>query len=1260
MVRRPVLDDNDKADILERTRELAPHYVDGWDVEEDDAGTALLEIFAEMGEEITERLNQTPVKHRVMFLDMLDFTPNPPQPATVPVTFEIAENSPANVVIPDGTTVEAVETERRPSQRFETTGAEFEGTPARITDVFAVDPGIDRIVPHHELIGSDGSVRLFEGTNVQAHALYLGDPDLLDVEPGATIELAIRTNAPAEAIRSFLTWEFYGETEDGEEGWHPLVVHGQRRSEVPEVSELAQVRSLVDKLELVLPHESYTRLEGPREETLLQVLADDVRNGQFDATGRPEDADCGLPTALIDARELDDETCHKIARHLDQLRYRLNQMADGVEFGAEFETVTVEVTVPGEPEPGAVSGVGSFWIRARFPDDDLSHAMFNTLVESVTATVRPATGGEGDDDPDTGDADDDDGDGPGSTESADAPAGGDRLEAEEGIEVDEVGPDAGGSPDPSESAGEDGSDERDPGPTETHLDALVANGTQLDPAGEVDVPLLGSIPIVGLSAEFSCDEAFEEPGTAVELRFERDDEGEAGADSDTDAKPDGADTLADEEGEPRLVWEYAAEAGWKPLSVDDGTDSLRESGTVRFTVPDDTTVDTVNSWTGHWIRVRLVDGDYGQPRFEEVEDSNWQQVTDHIEAPKYDTISVSYDPPEPQSESEVDGAVDAEPETVTDPDDSAVTDDSPDPMAQTSEQADTGSMTEPREFTHLVAENNLTLSHIESRDEPFSPFESPPTATQTLYLGFGRALEGGPLNFYVSIAESIYPRSFDPLLDVEYCANVHTREWQRTGISDGTDDLTVRGILSLTLPEPTTEVELFGKTRHWLRLTMTGDNFARTEESLFVPDSAVKESVRIREVLSYQSLATREEQSHTRLPPTVDGIYPNTQWATNVTSVQSEVVGSSDGTASQKFELPDAPALSVDVWVDESDALSDRLAQELIDDRSTTVVDVYDADGHLSELWVEWSEVTDFIGSGPESRQFVLNETEGTVRFGDGKEGAIPPEGENNIRADYETGGGDDGNKQAGTVETLIDPIQHVKGVTNHEPGKAGEPAEPLAEFVKRAPKNLRDRGKPITRDGFVRITKAISREIDRVRCIAGEDETDTPGRVILVIVPDVAQRKPIPSEELVHRVEREMERRVPAAVVSGDRSNLTIRGPKYVEASVTATITTSGSRSATTVTDRAISELTDFAHPLTGGPEGDGWAIGTLPEPSLFAANLEKLDSVGHVRDLAVTYREGDRQLTVALGEDSPDVSPDILVYSGRHTVTVDVGGDR
>jgi hypothetical protein len=105
-------------------------------------------------------------------------------------------------------------------------------------------------------------------------------------------------------------------------------------------------------------------------------------------------------------------------------------------------------------------------------------------------------------------------------------------------------------------------------------------------------------------------------------------------------------------------------------------------------------------------------------------------------------------------------------------------------------------------------------------------------------------------------------------------------------------------------------------------------------------------------------------------------------------SVREELVGSSNGTASQEFLLARGPLFD-----------------------GTQVVEV---DETGAQNWVPWTPVASFSKSRATDRHYRIRTDEdgiGTVRFGNGSKGRIPPLGTDNIRAlEYRIGGDLDGN----------------------------------------------------------------------------------------------------------------------------------------------------------------------------------------------------------------------------------------------------------
>ena len=55
-----------------------------------------------------------------------------------------------------------------------------------------------------------------------------------------------------------------------------------------------------------------------------------------------------------------------------------------------------------------------------------------------------------------------------------------------------------------------------------------------------------------------------------------------------------------------------------------------------------------------------------------------------------------------------------------------------------------------------------------------------------------------------------------------------------------------------------------------------------------------------------------------------------------------------------------------------------------------------------------------------------------------------PPPGQNNVRITYRTGGGEQGNREAGVIAELKAAVMYVDGVTNCEPAQGGAGPEPI------------------------------------------------------------------------------------------------------------------------------------------------------------------------------------------------------------------------
>ena len=123
------------------------------------------------------------------------------------------------------------------------------------------------------------------------------------------------------------------------------------------------------------------------------------------------------------------------------------------------------------------------------------------------------------------------------------------------------------------------------------------------------------------------------------------------------------------------------------------------------------------------------------------------------------------------------------------------------------------------------------------------------------------------------------------------------------------------------------------------------------------------------------------------------------------------------------------------------------------------------------------------------------------VRQGDGtlrQYGAVPPKGAHLRLAVYRTGGGVRGNVATGQVRVLKTSVPYVARVENRTPAVGGARAEDIEDAKLRGPLVLRSRGRAVTAEDFVELTKQVAPEIARVHCVG----VRTAGGVRVLVVP--------------------------------------------------------------------------------------------------------------------------------------------------------------
>jgi hypothetical protein len=277
--------------------------------------------------------------------------------------------------------------------------------------------------------------------------------------------------------------------------------------------------------------------------------------------------------------------------------------------------------------------------------------------------------------------------------------------------------------------------------------------------------------------------------------------------------------------------------------------------------------------------------------------------------------------------------------------------------------------------------------------------------------------------------------------------------------------------------------------------------------------------------------------------------------------------------------------------------------------------------------WFEWTEVVLLSLGGHADRFFTLDRSSGTICFGDGRNGTIPPPGPNNIRlVQYSTGGGRNGNQPSAALAQLRSALPAVASVTNHEPATGGLDADDAVRIRANGSVWLRHRGRAVCADDFADLAAQASPEVARAFCVPARDlganttnaagDMAQPGAISVIVIPHGTDPAPQPRLDLLETVKIYLdERRSPTG-------RLVVAGPSYSVVTVRIQVAPAAGWSADEVVPQCRERIAAFLHPITGGSDLCGWALGQRPHRSDIYGLLNAMDCVDFVRSLSISIQ--------------------------------------
>lgn len=1057
----PPIDKRSFDALVAQTEQLLQYYSD-WrsTANGNEPGRALVRIFARLAELVIDRLNRVPDKNFLAFLDLVGLELLAPQPARVPLTFELAAGSTEDALVPARTPVAALPAEGEPEPIVFETERELVVTRSQLVAAFTREPGRDLYSDHAAVIAGqvDNTLPVFQGDRPIAHQIYLGHSALFGIDVAKDITLHMKPAEGAESWLSAVEWSYWKGTE-----WQPL-------------STVSPPTRVDDAWEVTLsnvPAIPATTVGGQTSAWVRGRLHTPLPRGEL------IDVDAGVARTDLRQQDLAADAGFADDVHLDfsQPFYPFGEQTPRLTFylasddafskpGGQVEiNIDVDATRPARPSTdlildweywdgtnwqqlGRSSPTSTSLSSSPYEFTDATQALtrdgavtFRCPANWLMNTVNDASG----------------------------------FWLRAGIATGSYGPSTEYTPPvvsrlalsytwPLPRIDRTRTRVHIVG-TDRPLDAVFTDQFAVD--STKDFFPFGEKPKVGTALYLASEEAFSKPNAAITLTVRLTNPSDQ-AGIPPPAGPSANLTLRWEFWDGQQgTWDALGESGpGAQLSPQhnfrDETGAFVQDGQqVTFSCPETLRPVDVNGQLRPWLRVRIVKGDYGREAEYRLKNSQdpeegYVLVPATFRPPSIQSIMISYDY--------------------------------------------TSDLTTP---DYTMADNDFVIedhSQAAATDGAlFNPYTPTTDTHPTFYLGFQRpGADTGFANrstaLYFSVAEVPYEGSRPEAPSLAEPAAVvweywNGSSWGRLGTRDETQGFTQRGLVTFIGPPNFRSSHAFDRTAFWLR--------ARWERGGYVTPP------QLHRVLTNTIWAAHTLTVQNELLGAGNG-EPNQVFRTAKTPVlQGQAI---------EVREPEMPSSA------ERAVIEAEEGQDVI----TTIESA--SREQPAEIWVRWHQVPDFHESDPRSRHYTLDRLTGEIRFGDGRHGLVLPQGRANVRATrYQSGGGIQGNQPAGTLTQLKSAIPYVDSVTNWEASGGGAAQETLEAIKNRGPKTLRHRNRAVAIVDFEELAFEASTHVARVKGIPATGSEDA-GSVGVVIVPRSTAPQPIPSLELLGRVKDHIE----------------------------------------------------------------------------------------------------------------------------------------
>ena len=518
----------------------------------------------------------------------------------------------------------------------------------------------------------------------------------------------------------------------------------------------------------------------------------------------------------------------------------------------------------------------------------------------------------------------------------------------------------------------------------------------------------------------------------------------------------------------------------------------------------------------------------------------------------------------------------------------------------------------------IAGTRRLDFSRRMQEKKPFTAFSRSRYDGDSLYLGFSRKMESGPVSILFRLEEGI---RFDSVRCRYDYSTVNG--FKPLKVLDYTMDLSRSGTLTFMPPADMHAVTMEGNQAYWLRLTRIDQEQPLKETALPIIRDIRMNAVHVRNV------ETKEEEDF---------------------YLDESVPGMTIG-------LGVPHILDIDLWVNETGTLSRPQMASMLEEAPEMVRAEYDILGEIASFYVKWQEA-DQLDDPPSRRSYMLDRMNSTLTFGDGLKAMIPTVLDDvAFKTVIRCCNGQEGNVEIGRINESLSNLMFVGEIHNPARAYGGSSIENFENALKRGSNILKSRRRLVSTDDYLQEIVSYSDAIDKAGVVIGDTiygEYKDRALSFVILMKDFTD-----GSYSFHSMEGNLKKHLlKSCELTIAPEDLAIVEPIFARVSVDAWVEVPQMDDSFAIQHLLQETLAQYLNPVKTD-YGRGWEIGTLPRRSQLLMRLNVLKNKAIIKKIVITVRYTDQSGSHETDLDDVKISPFMVCCSGTHRVNIMVAGE-